>query len=575
MLNIVQILSRVIGDGECIRIFNVVAQRNNLFFNDLAIALNDCGRYEEALSVCNMLLNESPTNIEILLLSVKILSVSKGIESALERLISINKMSLSSSELANETRTQMMAAVSLQSKYISTGNYEAASNIVDLLVKLCPGVLIFHESNLEMRSVLLQVNDERATALRAAYFSCLNRLASLYNDNSQFDKELTCRLEIYNHPLFAGQHSAVRLQNILSILGRLLDCSVDRPSAENVSVAKNLIQDGINTPPTKSNNPSGVTIDADRFDTFYRLLLEAIDLDTVLGPAVEQLPLLPAYFVSATGAAMDISAVAERSKQLGARVVFTTSASPEYFKRYTRTYITSILKSCDCNCIIMICICTPKENILKAIKDIGIDDQRIIYYSDDFDVSAKEYVTFTSETGKSLAGAGQYYAVASHMRADYVINYLRLPVFITGIDTVLQKGVVELLEQFNNCDVVFSMGSPKFLIGSQLINNIVFINPTQNALLFIQFIKKYLGRNLSQKLQPAFLDQLDIHMAKIHLMARGDNPVISYFNEFDINNMMFTHSDYWNNQDLVKRYRFLNMFIAGCSDNAMTAEDVA
>ena len=99
--------------------------------------------------------------------------------------------------------------------------------------------------------------------------------------------------------------------------------------------------------------------------------------------------------------------------------------------------------------------------------------------------------------------------------------------------------------------------------------------PTANGRLFVQFLKTYLGGHLAAPVQATFLDQLDLHMARHHVMHSGASPVIGYFDEFDINIVMFNRLNYRAHLDRMRSYRFLNMFVGAFVDERLTAEDVA
>src|SRR5271166_4164204 len=369
------------------------------------------------------MLRDHPHDLDTSLLSVRAFSAQGKIEQALEHLVHIKSLGLSTSELIAEIQSQLNHAAISCGHCFSSGEFDRALKICDLLVELCPTVLLFQKARLGIRGVLERQHSQR-------YFSGLAEMADACKDAGDFEAELEYRLEIFRHPLDTAQHSARRLQNIFTALSRILGIDLDVVDAERLGLARQLLT-AIPRIPATPLAAAGFYGDIEaRYDRFYRCLSGTIDLDVVFGPAIGPQPFLPIDFVSSAGVAIDISAIARRSRELGAKVVFFTSASAEYFGRYAQIYVSSILSACDCSCMVFVCVCAPHRQLVEIVSPLCIDDPRLVFCADGFDPRAREFQIFSAIHGDPSSIPGAYYATAALLRVDCMLEHLGLPVFV-------------------------------------------------------------------------------------------------------------------------------------------------
>jgi tetratricopeptide (TPR) repeat protein len=580
VLHIGQIFLRLINDPGFFDILGAAVQGNSRFLHDLAAALSAQGRHDDALEVCGLILHQAPDDPQAQLLRVRLLSAKGDVEAALSQLTQLRR---AGAEVIAEMHQQAIAATAVYQTCIAAGDLARALNICELLVELCPGVFMFRRARQQTRdliqrrqaeALLQRRHAEQARHLTWDYLNELESLARACHGRLELQAELEYRLEICRHPLDPLRHSAVRVSNISSALACVLAADVDVFDAARLALARELL-DALAAMPVSPLAAETYAEDPPaRWERQQRELLGTIDLDAIFGPAPLTPPPLSTSFVSSTGEPMALSDVIARGREVGARVMFATSASAEYFTRYARTYVASILKATDCNCLVFVCACVPKGQLAGLVRHLGIDDRRLILCSDDFDPQARDFQILSQNEGEPLHTAGIYYASSALLRMDCLLESLGLPICVTGIDTVLQRGVADLIETFAACDVVLNRLGASQLLGSQFVNNLVLTYPTANGLLFARFLQAYLGGHVARTVQASYLDQLDLHMAKHHLMARGAAPAIGYFAETDINNIMFNHDNFRFHRELMGSYRFLNMFIGGNEANPLTAADV-
>ncbi len=569
-----QILRRLAYDSEFPEILAEATNGGEGFFRTLAPALMARKRHQEALQVCDFLLEESPDDVQARLWSVQILSETGRVDDALGLLLAMRKQGVGTDAFMAELRKQVFAAAEAHGAYVASGELDRALKLCDMLVELYPSVHLFQRARLDTLAALHRRHAQLADEANLRHYNTLNDLANFCLEEKDFDTELQYRLEICRHPLACTQHSASRIINIVYALSRILGVDVDVFTLERRAQAQELLAAIPSIPTNASASASSESESVQAWEHTMRLLLGTINLQAIFDGPTKPSPPLPTTFVSSSGAELDIERIAEHSRDLNAEVCFVTSTSEEYFDRNSHTYLSSILKSCDCPCLIFVYICTPKEGLVEISSRAKIKDARVIYCSDDFDVSVTHWRLFTLDSMEPLNLPGIYYASSGLLHADNLLQHLGLPVFVTGIDTVLQRGVKDLIEKFADSDVVFNKMGSHVMLGGQLVNNLVLIYPTENGFLFINFIKYYHAAHVAQIDQPVYLDQLDIHMAKHHVIATGKLPVIRYFDPLDINNDMFNHLNYRSYLKRMRSFRFLNMFVGGCKEDALTAEDV-
>ncbi len=568
-----QIIRRLAYEPECPAILAEATQGNDAFFRALAAALTARQRHEDALHICDLLLDACPDNLDAALWAVQFLSAQGHVERALAVLLDMRKRGIDTDAVRAAVHAQVFAAAQAHGAYIASEAFERALKLCELLVELCPKVLLFHRSRLDTQAMLQKHQTQLAERAQLKHYNALNDFATFCLQQGDLEAELQCRLEIHRHALAQTQHSVSRVTNIAHALSRILGVETEHFDAAQIDVAKQLLADMKSIP--TSPMPPGA--EAASWERTMRMLLGTIDLDAVFTREQPSQPPLPLDFFSSSATPMTLDEVAERANECNAKIAFFTSASEEYCGRFGKNYINSILEYCDCGCLIFICLCTPLKAMPNIIEPLGINDRRVIFCCDHFDPPSSNCHVYNLLSPDPQRSPGCYYNASAALHADGLLAKIQIPMCFTGIDTVLQKGVTDFIERFADADVVFNKIGSQTLLGSQLVFNLVFVFPTENGLLFLEFLKRYLGLHLSWTEQPEFLDQVDLHMAKHHVVACGESPKIQYFDYYDINNVMFNRNNYQVHAQQMYKFRFLNMFISACSatpEIALAAEDV-
>lgn len=282
--------------------------------------------------------------------------------------------------------------------------------------------------------------------------------------------------------------------------------------------------------------PSGS--DWEGWEKHYRLLLDAVDLPSMLAatpaPSIDR----DTRFASSTGVALDWAGVKAAAEN--AKAVFFTAADEAYVDLYARWYILSVLKYTDVPSLVIVHVIGGASQLKEIAETLGVDDPRLIFAGDDFDATTVETKCYDSPPKGLIAKPVAHLQSARFIKVGALLQKLNLPVFVSDIDLLLQRGVSDLLEQHAHSDLVLNENTVSFNAGSRLTANLLLLNPTENTALFLQYLRNYLERMLGRPEVSRWIDQLGLTAARHHLIIREPNARLSYFDtNADINNVMY------------------------------------
>lgn len=286
----------------------------------------------------------------------------------------------------------------------------------------------------------------------------------------------------------------------------------------------------------------------------YRLLLDAVDLAAVKAPTPTPAPESELAFVSAAGAAMDWDSVRATADRLGVKAVFFAAADETYVDLYARWYALSVLKYSDVPSLIVIHVIGGKHRLAAIAAGVGISDERLVFAGDDFNADAVATKVYDAPPKGFIARPVAHFQCVRFQRLGTLLARLERPVFVSDIDLILQRGVSDLLARAAPADVMFNENEVSFNAGSRLTANLLLVNPTADAQVFLAFLRAYVDRELAKPAVTRWIDQVALIFARHHLMARGTAPDIAYFDTAsDINNVMYPSYQ-------ANPFRFLSLF---------------
>lgn len=557
-----------------------VEDPSRVFYTLAGAMLND-GRSQELLTIARYILNNKPDDLPALFFVAKALQVQAESEAALEYMARLVESGQSLTnfpfDLVAEVHNLLVSAVECHGRYIGSGKLQEALQLTENMIRVSPMAKAFVESALQISRALgdkqkESVYTQRIHELNKAEHDQLQDLATRNHEAGRYDEELLNRIALFEHPYDLELHSAWRLQNIHAALGCIFSKPLD---AERQQLAKRLIA----AVPSPSDMITPEKSDMlGRFDKFYRLSIDVIDVDAIYGAPVSNVDCTAMLFSDAYGCPLTVEMIRQRIKDQNIQAGFFAAGSKLYFERCANAYVTSILKNCDLNSLVFVCATGAWDTAQNVARFLGIEDDRLIICTDAFEDVPGKYRVFTHADIKEddaypITLPINYYPSVGLLYLGDFIGELGIPMFLSGMDTVLQRGVKDLVESFYGADIVVNKSFGTHL-SSTYINSLQLVYPTENAKIFASFLKKYLGMATRNIEQPFAMDQFYLFMAIHHLIANGNNSRIECFGEFDINNCMFSADNIETYREHLKKHRFINIFNMGQGDKALHGSEV-
>ena len=333
-------------------------------------------------------------------------------------------------------------------------------------------------------------------------------------------------------PRRVGLEALVRLRDIHDEISLLLCKPLDVASATLIQILLTEAR------ALQINAEPGSEIEG--WETHYSVMLDAVDLGAMLNPTPAPLPDAGVEIVSSSEQPTSWLELRAAAARMGAQAVFFAAADRDYVDLYAKWYIKSILKHCDVPFLVVVHVIGGAANLPDIVRSVGIRDKRVFFAGDDFDTGAVTTACFDAPPkGKTRKPLSHLQSIR-FLRLGSLLQKLKLPVFVSDIDLVLQFGVKDLLERCAQDDVVLNCNEQSKHAGSRITANLVLANPTENADRFFAFLRSFLERQLAKPGVTRWVDQTGLLLALHHLSIKGSDPRVGYFDTSrDINNLMF------------------------------------
>jgi len=288
--------------------------------------------------------------------------------------------------------------------------------------------------------------------------------------------------------------------------------------------------------------------------THYRLMIDAMDIQALQAPTPDAGPEPTLDFASSSGASLTWNGIRNLARRTKAQTVFLAAADRAYVDLYAPWYVKSFLKHTDVPSLVILHVIGGGEELADIAKSLGIQDKRFILSGDRFDATAVTTKCYDGPPKSLAAKPIAHLQSARFLIAGAFLQNLKLPLLISDIDCVLQRGVADLLQRCADADVVLNEHTLKMQAGSRFTANLLLVNPTDNGSRFLRFLRSFLENHLSRPEVSRWIDQFGLMLGRHHLPLHAKDARIEYFDTWsDINNVMYP--SYQQNP-----FRFLSLY---------------
>lgn len=496
----------------------------------LAQALNAEGRHDDALAIVEYLLSVSPGDADLRLEEARGLAGRGEVLAGLERLRGLREVG--GEALLAEIRAQSLKAIERFNAHLEAGEVEAAETYASALAALMPQNPAMVAAAFSCNQALGRIEMARAyaQALLALAPDHPEARAFLGVEPGPVEPDID---QLVAAALSSDQNPLLKLRDLHDAASRILCQPLTDTGVGQLRRLLAAARD-LEVPVEPGSEWEG-------WERHYRLLMSAVDLDLVLGPTPRPGPEAQLEFRTAAGTALDGAGLRAHADQLGARCVFFAAADEAYVDLYARWYALSVLKYCDVPAMIVVHVIGGLGRLEEIARRVGIDDPRLVFAADRFDADAAMQTGCYDAPPKGRATKPiAHYQCVRFIRLGALLENLARPVFVSDIDLILQRGVADLLARTMGADVVFNENTENWNAGSRLTANLLQVNPTPRAAVFLAFLRAYLEQALAGAAVTRWIDQVALILARHHLMTRTEAPDLAYFDtNSDINNVMY------------------------------------
>ena len=413
-------------------------------------------------------------------------------------------------------------------RLVAAGNIEQAACYADALADLLPG-------NAAVLNSAIACNDALGRKTRAMQLAA--SLAGINSGQGESRDVIATSAPAAETPATASVESAVhpliQLRDLYDQASSILCGTLSEQGARQVGQLRTAARQ-LDVAVPKDSEWAG-------WEKHYRLALQAIDISAVFKPTPEPSNAGRAMFVTSSGKKLNWSGVQAAAEGLKVKAVFFAAADKAYVELYGRPYIESILEYSDVSSLIILHVIGGAKTLEAIARSVGVSSNRLIFTGDAFDASGIKTRCYDAPPkGLSMLPIAHFQSVR-FIRVGALLRKLKLPVFVSDIDLILQRGVSDLLQKFGSSDLVLNENMQSANAGSRLTANLLLLNPTRNTAVFLRFLQAYLEKALGSSEVSRWIDQFGLMQARHHLLQQRSDARIGYFDvNTDINNLMYT-----------------------------------
>jgi len=471
---------------------------------------------------------------------------SSGQEPTLERLktlLALKARGLRPEVLLEAVRIVIDPATQCFNQLVAAGNVAQAVLYADALADLLPGNAAVLNSALSCNKALGR--QDRSAQLAAA-LAATQPAPALTPALTPALAPATASRPAPAPPAQEETHPLIQLRDLYDEASAILCGSLDDCGTKAISRLRTAARK-LEVPVPKDSEWAG-------WEKHYRLAFQAIDAAEVSKPTPKTSNGGKIALADSSGKTLEWGRVQAAAGKLQAKTVFFAAADKAYVELYGRSYIESILEHSDVSSLIVLHVIGGAKQLRNIIRGLGISSNRLFFTADRFDAAGIKTRCFDAPPkGLSKLPIAHFQSIR-FLRVGALLQKLELPVFVSDIDLILQRGVSDLMREFATSDIVLNENRHSANAGSRYTANLLLLNPTQNAAIFLRFLRAYLEKALNAREVSRWIDQFGLMMARHHLIQRRADAQIGYFDvNSDINNVMYTKYQ-------EHPYRFLSLY---------------
>lgn len=523
------------------------------------------GQLGPALAIYDRILAIQPANHVALRCSAACLMTKGYTHEALARLIAAKCVGGLSGDLIRDIDALLAPALADYNRHLADGDVSGASIILDGICSLANNTIATLEAAIRLAVVAKRtwrVIEHSISALELDRFNvtAISALAdlSIARGNSGLLRfgVLSDAAEIGNrvrHFLERQQDDSERDTFSLKALFEISNILWNYPVEEGFGLIRSMV-DACASHEARVRDSGATSPRSDHCHTIIR----SLDADSIARPTPKAKPWPAVAVADAAGRKIDASSLRSIAAAVDARVVFFVAADSVYLMRFGRTYVRCMLDKCDVNCVVAVMVAGGIDKIADIAASVGVDDPRLVYFGSSFTPSG---ATHYDSNGHGPDTGLTHYQSARFLWLGYVMEGFGLPVIITDIDVVLRGSIAALLDRHRDDDVSLNKWE-SFYVTNRLSANMVMVNPTEPAKMFVRYLRAYLEKALRQDRVYLFVDQAALAMAMCHLAYHRAGR-IGEFHEFDMGAWSYVAVNRENIGDaqvaeILSRYTFLN-----------------
>lgn len=283
----------------------------------------------------------------------------------------------------------------------------------------------------------------------------------------------------------------------------------------------------------------------------YRSLVAAADPAALSARDDAPLSAREIAFCDCQGRPQTVSRLRRRTAWRDAKLVFMVAADEAYLRLYGRAYLESVIAHADVPYLVLVHVIGGRERLSLLAGDIGVTNPNVVYSGCSFD--ANSVLTQCHDSDGPRARPVAHLQSQRFVLAEYFLQIIGRPIFISDIDVVLQRGVSGLLKRHADDDVIMNRNADSVSFGSHLTANLLFIRPSRSGLEFARALREFLQAMLAAPNVTRWIDQCGLQMVWNRQDALGATRFGWFDTNADINNVIFKK---WESNPFV----FLSLF---------------